>query len=130
MKNTIIVLTVTLLSCKDPIPCSTLEFEDGFTTKNGRNFTGECNTFYHDFKLRSIQRYKNGRDHDKWTFYFNNGNIQTEGLFEKGKRIGEWKYFYESGKVWKINHYKNGLKVGNWQTYSEEGDLIESVQFD
>jgi len=125
-----LLFVVVFLSCKDPLPCSKLEYENGLTTLNGKKFSGKCNTFYNDFKIRSVQQYKEGRDDKKWTFYFNNGNIQTEGSFSDGKRIGEWKYYYESGKIWKVNHYKNGEKTGDWVTYSQDGEIQESIIFD
>lgn len=119
-----------LLSCSDPVFCSSLDYENGLTYNKGKLYTGKCETYFNDFKIRSKQQYSNGKDHGKWIFYFNNGNIQTKGEFNMGSRIGEWNYFFESGKIWKRNFYsENGNKIGNWYTYNESGKIIDSIYF-
>lgn len=34
-----------------------------------------------------------------WHSYYQNGNIQSEGKYEKGEKQGKWKYFNENGEI-------------------------------
>lgn len=38
----------------------------------------------------------------KWTFYYSNGNIESEGIFEDDNKKGKWNYYKENGEVLKI----------------------------
>lgn len=38
----------------------------------------------------------------KWTFYYSNGNIESEGVYEGDTKKGKWVYYKENGEVLKI----------------------------
>ena len=77
----------------------------------------------------SIQRYKQGKDHGEWLFYYKNGNLMTKGSFDSGKKIGSWKYFYENGKIHKQHFYDSeGNRSGVWKTFSESGEVLSVKQ--
>jgi antitoxin component YwqK of YwqJK toxin-antitoxin module len=121
----VLVLFVFMMSCKNET-CTGLEFKDGVTYQYGKLFTGICNT-YKNGHLRSTQEYLNGLDNSQWTFYFSDGQIQTEGVFEKGKRIGVWEYYHENGALKQKSNYKNGLKEGEWEEFSDNGYKVKSM---
>jgi len=104
--------------------CENLVFENGITYQDGELFSGKCNT-YKNKALRSIQRYKEGRDHGEWIFYFSNGNIQTKGVFKEGVRVGVWKYFNEDGGIKQINEYKN-KRIIRTIKYNEKGEILSA----
>lgn len=129
IKVNVLLIVILIYSC-DKTPCPDLKFIDGITyDSKGKPYSGNCSTFYNDFSLRSIEEYRNGKDHGVWTFYFNNGNIQTQGEFENGLKNGEWKYFYETGEIWKLNYFVRGRKVKKWYTFDLKGNKIDSVFF-
>ena len=123
-----LVLLSFLIGCKNET-CTDLVFKEGKTYQYGETYTGVCNT-YRNGHLRSTQEYIDGLDHGEWTFYFNDGQIQTQGTFEKGKRIGVWEYFHENGELKQKSHYKNGLKNGEWIEYSKDGIKIKSSLYE
>ena len=117
-----LVILGVLMGCKNET-CTNLVFKNGVTYQDGEVYSGVCNT-YREGHLRSTQEYLDGLDHGEWTFYFSNGQIQTQGTFEKGKRIGIWSYFYENGQLSQEAHYKDGRQNKNIK-YSQDGSVNE-----
>ena len=125
------VFLVTVLFCScSKTNCLDIGFTDGISYKNGKKFTGNCESFHPNGNLKSIQTYKKGLDHGEWIFYFPSGNIQTKGTFNEGVRIGKWEYFHENSSIWKEQFYDSkGDRVGVWNTYDLSGDKIEATGY-
>lgn len=128
-----------LFSCQKSNACydlvmqeEVIELPDGeqefikTTYLNDVVYTGKCSTYYDELGLQinSQRQYKNGLDHGKWKFFFQDGGIETIGKFKNGKRVGKWKYYYNNGQLKQISNYKNGLKHGTWKVFSEKGELL------
>ena len=62
--------------------------------------------------------YKN--DDNKLTYYYKNGKIKAEGLFENNQMECEWKFYRESGQLWQIGNFQNGKKHGTWTRFDKE----------
>ena len=43
-----------------------------------------------------------------WTFYFDNGLIQSKGVFKSDEKEGIWKGYFENGKTRSITTYEEG----------------------
>jgi antitoxin component YwqK of YwqJK toxin-antitoxin module len=119
------------ISCENiPSECPSIKYDGDLTTLDGLPYSGSCSTFYKESKKHySIQRYKQGRDHGEWLFYFENGNLMTKGSFDYGKKIGPWLYFYGNGKIHKQHFYDSeGNRSGVWKTFSESGEVLSINQ--
>jgi len=128
MKKIIIILSITLLGCKNYIDCSEIQYRDGFSYYKGSLFTGECQQYYPHDQISSQQFYLNGKDNGQWSFYFPNGNLKTVANFNLGTRIGTWRFYHENGNLWKVNNYsEKGEKTGIWKTFSEDGKILDSI---
>jgi len=127
LKTILVVLASILFSCKNET-CEGIFLQNGITYKNNIPYTGTCETFHTNGQLKSLKTYLNGFDHDRWVFYYPNGEMQVTGHFNLGKRDGEWTYFYDNGNVWKKHYYANGNKTGVWKTFDEQENLIEETQ--
>ena len=44
--------------------------------------------------------------------YFDNGQLQTEGMLLSGKKHGEWRHYFETGVIRIISIYEHGVKEG------------------
>ncbi len=55
------------------------------------------------------------------TYYYESGNIMSEGELKHNTEIGEWTYYYESGTRQSVGFYKNGLPDSLWTWYDETG---------
>lgn len=82
----------------------------------------------------------------KWTFFYENGNIQSVTFFNEGKRTGVWVSYHSNKKISSKEDYntgeavyflangkkfqegkitKLGLKDGTWNFWDENGNVIE-----
>lgn len=127
----LMILLGLYISCGNiPNECPNIKYDGNLTTLDGLPYSGSCSTFYEGSKKHfSIQRYKQGKEHGEWLFYFENGNLMTEGYFNFGEKIGLWKYYYENGKIHKQHFYDSeGNRSGVWKTFSESGETISIKQ--
>ena len=91
------------------------------------NFTSK--SYYYSGKILSQIDYRSGIKSGNCTYYFENGNKQSESYYLKGKLKGEYKSYYESGELNESGKYiydKNNIysrKNGSWKTYSKDGKL-------
>jgi len=122
------LLFVLLISCQETT-CKGVELIDGLSYKNGKLYTGKCITHSSNGTVRSIQSYKKGFDHGKWTFYHDNQELSTIGNFSLGKKIGEWKYFHENGVLYFHQFFdQKGNEIGTWKEFDTSGKLIKTYK--
>lgn len=61
---------------------------------------------------------------DYWNYYFSNGILRSEGMYNSsGKREGVWKFYAESGVISDIENYKNGNIEGIVESYFKNGGI-------
>ena len=91
------------------------------------NFTSK--SYYYSGKILSQIDYRSGIKSGNCTYYFENGNKQSESYYLNGKLKGEYKSYYESGELKESGKYiydENNIfsrKNGSWKTYSKDGKL-------
>jgi len=56
-------------------------------------------------------------------YFYENGNVFSEGNFEYNEREGVWKYYYENGKIWYQTFYYKGSKNGEMKSFYRSGEL-------
>jgi antitoxin component YwqK of YwqJK toxin-antitoxin module len=56
----------------------------------------------------------------KATYYYDNGQVQQEGLFKDGKLEGKWISYDMNGNKKSIAEYKNGEKTGKWFFWNDK----------
>ena len=61
------------------------------------NFTSK--SYYYSGKILSQIDYRSGIKSENCTYYFENGNKQSESYYLNGKLKGEYKSYYESGEL-------------------------------
>jgi len=72
--------------------------------------------------------YKNGQKikeitDNKLTYFFKNGKVKAEGIFENELMEGEWKFYRETGQLWQVGNFKSGKKNGSWIRYNKNDQL-------
>ena len=131
--KTLVTLTFLIfLGCSKPNECPEFDFNnlERITTLNNVPYTGRCSTYINE-KIKSVQQYLNGYDYGNWIFYFDNGQVETKGRFNKtGERVGRWKYYFDNGAKKQVSKYsKNGNRIGVWKVFNEDGDLIDFIDY-
>jgi hypothetical protein len=80
-------------------------------------------------KITSMCNYKHGLQHGLCRFYFNNGQIQEEGIYYLGKPIGTFKYYSNKGVLEQIREYqivKGESVINQIRVFDEKGKIIKN----
>ena len=63
------------------------------------------------------------------TFYFQNGNISSEGALKDGKPIDYWKTYYNNNQIKSEGNRKNFLLDSIWKFYNSKGALLNEINY-
>jgi len=86
---------------------------------SGKKWPGLHKYWYENGQMKAEQRLIE----DEWqvTYYYDQGQKESEGNMEKGERHGPWTHWDENGNKRIEQNWKNGLEHGIWITYKEDG---------
>jgi uncharacterized protein len=62
-------------------------------------------------------------------FFYENGNLSSEGYIIKGQPDGYWKTYFESGKIKSEGNRKNFLLDSTWVFYSDSGKILLKINY-
>ncbi len=117
-----------------------------------KNYSGTCQTFFPNKKIKENFTLLNGTIDGSFKSYFENGGLESEIIYKNGTLTGERKdyfenaqlklestfvekeerlkleWFYENGKPQKLEHLlvENGEKNGEYKEWYSNGQLKES----
>jgi antitoxin component YwqK of YwqJK toxin-antitoxin module len=81
------------------------------------------------------KNYKNGQkvyelNGNKLTYFFKNGKIKAEGLFENNLMDGEWRFYRETGQLWQTGNFSGGKKNGVFVRYDRNNNIEYQESFE
>ncbi|MDP4267431.1 MAG: hypothetical protein Q8880_08355 [Bacteroidota bacterium] len=62
----------------------------------------------------------------KWTVWYQNGKVWSEGYFKDDKADGKRTVYYENGNKRYEGEFKDGVRTGTWNFYDEQGKLVNT----
>jgi antitoxin component YwqK of YwqJK toxin-antitoxin module len=71
---------------------------------------------------------KNGMWDGPYVSYYNTGQIEHKGSYNRGKREGPWKSFRADGNIMSDGNYYNGLYEGTWKFYHLFGTNLQILK--
>ena len=71
-----------------------------------------------------------GSREGKWNYYYDNGELKSEGNYENNRQVGEWKYFFKGGNPEQIGNFNKGVLQGKWQWFYLDGKTLREENFD
>lgn len=83
--------------------------------------------FFISLSLNSFCQLKIEDGHKK--FFYENGNVSSEGLIKNGKPEGYWYTYYPNGIIKSEGNRKNFLLDSTWIFYAENGDLKSKINY-
>lgn len=84
----------------------------------------------HQLKMQGKYRSLNpDKRNGKFIWYYPNGNIRKECLFENNKLYGEYKVWHSNSNLKQLSIYRDGLLEGISKTWSESGNIIKVVEY-
>ncbi len=72
---------------------------------------------------------KDGKRHGEWTYWYENGNVWSEGYFSHGKSDGIRKGYHVNGQKYFKGEYDKGQQTGIWTFWDENGTLVKEENF-
>lgn len=86
--------------------------------------------FNDNFTLNAKGLVKNGVKEGRWEFYYANGQIRMEAMFNGGVENGAYNSYRENGIPYFRGFYINGKRANVWEFYDEAGNLAGRQDFD
>jgi antitoxin component YwqK of YwqJK toxin-antitoxin module len=91
-------------------------YSQGFTRKS-----------FHDTEKKNLKESYQVKDtiknvvHGRYTSYFLNGNIESQGQFTENETTGVWEFYYETGNLKMRGMLFKGASYGFWEYFFESG---------
>lgn len=89
----------------------TLQMSGNFLDKNCKKFQGEFKFYFENGKIQSEGIFNKNLRVGKWTYYLKNGFKDSEGIYIKGKKEGEWIWYLDIGSVCAVEKYKKNKRI-------------------
>lgn len=107
-----------------------LHHEDApYTVDDDGLITGQHFTFYETGQIESKGTYQKGEKHGVWQRFDENGNKLSQAYYTYGAKDGPWKIWDEQGTLRMEMFYKNGKRAKTWKVYNEQGELVETKDY-
>jgi len=118
----IMIYDISLL--KDEITSDMISCEDGnIAIEKDCFYTGLITSNYQSNKIKSEQRYKNGKPEGKWNTWYENGQIKIDSAYKDGKRKGQYLAWYENGQKKIETTYHDDKLNGQYNEWNKNGHL-------
>jgi antitoxin component YwqK of YwqJK toxin-antitoxin module len=83
-------------------------------------------TFYHENgEVESLGSFINGKNEGVWNFYDTTGNKLKEVVYQNGIYNGKYADYKPTGEINSIGYYKKGAKINRWRYFGENGKIIK-----
>lgn len=103
---------------------------EGDMTNDGLRIGAWREYYFEGGQLNSEGDYKAGYKAGQWVYYFQNGTVQQKGKYtDKGEPDGEWKWYYEDGSLLRVESFRNGQEHGRLVEYSDTGKVITEGEY-
>jgi antitoxin component YwqK of YwqJK toxin-antitoxin module len=84
---------------------------------------GPTQSWFRNGQLRSQGQYQKGKRHGQFTWWHSNGQKQLVGYFENGLRVGKWTQWHVNGMKEQQCSFENDQPVGEWIWWDEQGNV-------
>jgi antitoxin component YwqK of YwqJK toxin-antitoxin module len=90
---------------------------------------GKWTYWYENGQIQTVGKYIKDKEDSIWTLYSQDNTILQEGNFNKGLKEGKWTYYYDDGKISHSGLYENDRINGKWIYYNQNGQIIQEVNY-
>ena len=100
--------------------------------KTGTNtpFTGILYGKYDNGNYQTMQEYVDGVGNGKWVDYSPEGIIECEGTYKNNRVEGPVTFYYENGEVKSEGQYLHWKRpIGEWKYYDMKGNLVHTMTY-
>jgi antitoxin component YwqK of YwqJK toxin-antitoxin module len=111
-------------------PDGSAKIEKYYTYNKGKKVLVKEVQYYENKQMKMEGNYNNNLRNGKWTAWYKNGKIWSEGFFKDGLSEGVRTVYYDNGNKYMVGSYSKDEKVGKWQFFDNTGKLVKEVDFD
>ncbi|MCX7637900.1 MAG: hypothetical protein N2044_08660 [Cyclobacteriaceae bacterium] len=97
------------------------------TLRNIRH--GRYTSYYINGNIESQGYFQNNQSTGIWEFFYESGNLKMRGALQNNTNAGHWEFFYENGKKSMEGVMNGRLREGKWNYYYEDGPLKETGSY-
>ncbi len=133
----ILALSLTLLaSCnntsikKDLFEDGSVKSEKTFEKVDGREQLVKEVVYHPNGQKYMEGAYKDNLREGKWTSWYEDGTLWSEGEFVAGESQGKTSVFHPNGQLHYEGSFDNGERVGIWTFSDENGIKIKEIDYD
>ena len=80
-------------------------------------------------RLLGLWRMKDGKKNGKWTEWYENGQMASEGSYQEDKKIGKWTAWHENGQMASKGSYQEDKKNGKWTAWYKNGQMASEGSY-
>ncbi len=93
-------------------------------------FTGILYGKYSNGNYQTMQEYIDGVGNGKWIDYSPEGIKECEGTYKDNRVEGPVRFFYENGNVKSEGQYLHWKRpIGTWKYYDKKGNLVHTMTY-
>jgi antitoxin component YwqK of YwqJK toxin-antitoxin module len=111
-------------------PDGSTKVEKYYTYNKGKKELVKEVQYFENKQKKMEGTYLNNQRSGKWTAWYKNGKVWSEGFFKDGLSEGVRTVYYDNGKIYMVGNYALDQKVGKWKFYDNTGKLVKEVDFD
>jgi len=86
--------------------------------------------YYENGELNSKGEYIDSIMVGPWEYYYKNGVLSAKGEFMDNERNGLWEYYYNNGQLHSKGRYIDGIQSGLWEYYYSDGIRVPDFNHD
>jgi antitoxin component YwqK of YwqJK toxin-antitoxin module len=86
--------------------------------------------YYENGQKKLEGAYKNGERIGKWSYWYANGNLWSQGEYLNGHENGLKTVYHENGQKYYEGNLKDGTRIGKWNFWEMDGTLIKEIDYD
>jgi antitoxin component YwqK of YwqJK toxin-antitoxin module len=90
---------------------------------------GPSKVWYENGQLQVEGVYRQDKRSGPFAYWYANGQISAMGTFTDDQPDNEWVWWHENGQKSAIGNYDNGAQIGEWRWWQESGKLAEKKVF-
>jgi antitoxin component YwqK of YwqJK toxin-antitoxin module len=91
---------------------------------NSKKIIGLLTVLYFTFPVHLC-----AQDGEYTVYYYDNGNVSSEGYMVDGKPDGYWKTYYPNGQIKSEGNRENFQLDSTWIFYNEEGEKVSEITY-
>jgi antitoxin component YwqK of YwqJK toxin-antitoxin module len=112
------------------IDSNQFESKNGILFYNSSAYSGKAYTLYPVSKdTFEIKEYLNGKEHGKWTRFYQNNQLKELRYFNNGLKTADLLSWWPNGKKQMVYHFKNNEYEGNCREWNNAGRLIIELNY-